>query len=135
MFGKPVTPMVFLLCSLGALAVWFGQRFWCDRLDRARIAEYVREHGASVVTIAWNPLGKGWFGSRSERIYDVTYRTRKGKTVTATCKTSMSSGVYWTDGPAPSGEPLKEPTPCLSCGANIPEGRERCSKCGWSYGG
>ncbi len=132
-FGQPVTPGVFLLCFLGALGVWLGFRLINDRLDRSRIADYVEQGGGSVVRIAWNPLGRGWFGESGDRIYEVTYRTRKGKTVTSTCKTGMFSGDYWTGGPAPSVERPPEPIRCLSCGASIPESRERCPKCGWSY--
>ncbi|MBI5820615.1 MAG: zinc ribbon domain-containing protein [Verrucomicrobia bacterium] len=132
-FGDLVTPGVSLLWFLGAFGLWLGIRLIKDRLDRSRIADYVEQGGGSVVRIAWNPLGRGWFGERGDRIYEVTYRTRKGKTVTATCKTSMFSGVYWTGGPAPSVEPPPESIQCLSCGTSIPESRERCPKCGWSY--
>ena len=97
--AKPAVPAIVMV---GVVLLWLVTRLWCDRLDRSRIAEYVAEHGGSVVEISWNPLGKGWFGSRKERIYEVIYCNRNGRTVTATCKTSMFSGVYWTDGPAPS---------------------------------
>lgn len=132
-FGTPVESGMSLLWFFGALALWLGFRLLNDRLDRSRISDYVEQGGGSVVRIAWNPLGRGWFGERGDRIYEVTYRTRNGKTVTATCKTSMFSGVYWTGGPSPSFEPPPETIRCLSCGASIPGSRERCPQCGWSY--
>jgi len=132
-FGKPVSPAVFLLWFLGALAVWLSFRLLKDRLDRARIADYVKQGGGVVARIVWNPLGRGWLGERGDRIYEVTYRTRDGKMVSATCKTSMFSGVYWTGAPAPNIEQSPESIRCLSCDASIPESIERCPKCGWSY--
>jgi|RhiMetdeSRZDD1v2_1073273.scaffolds.fasta_scaffold305238_5 hypothetical protein len=71
-------------------------RIVIDRLDRQRIREYVRQHGGVVVSISWAPFGEGWFGSRNERVYHVRYRTAEGKTTSATCKTGLWSGVYWT---------------------------------------
>ena len=65
-------------------------------LDRKRIREYVEAGGSEVLDIVWKRFGKGWFGSGNQRIYDVTYRTRDGQTFTATCKTAMFAGVYWT---------------------------------------
>jgi hypothetical protein len=89
----------------GFLALILGSRLLADRMDRWRINDYVKSAGASVVAIVWEPFGTGWPGSKRERIYSVTYRTAKGSLVTATCKTSLLSGVYWTDGPAPFREP------------------------------
>jgi hypothetical protein len=118
-------------------------RLIAGALDRDRIKEHIENAGGQVLDINWNPFGTGWFGSKNERIYDVTYRTRQGKTVTATCKTSMFSGVYWTSNSPPSDfhEPAQrheqpadqQPSQCMSCGATIPAGESRCPKCGWSY--
>lgn len=68
--------------------------------DQVRIREYVEQRGVNVVDIQRRMFGPGWFGSGSQRIYDVSYETSRGKVHTATCKTSMFAGVYWT-GPAP----------------------------------
>ncbi len=102
LFGNPVSFGKFLLWLIGALALWLVLRLIEGRFDRSRIADYIAQGGGTVVRIEWNPFGRGWFGERKNRIYEVTYRTRQGKTVTATCKTSMFSGVYWTGGAAPS---------------------------------
>ncbi len=128
-FNQPVG----LIGAVGALALWFGIRLLCDFLDRSRIKDYVKQQRGTVIRILWNPFGRGWFGERGNRIYEVVYRTPKGKTVTATCKTSMFSGVYWTGGAVPSGVSASEAIQCLNCGASIPDNRERCQKCGWSY--
>lgn len=102
--GNPVSFGEFLLWLTGSLALWLVLRLIEDRLDRSRIAGHVAQEGGTIIRIEWNPFERGWFGDRRNRIYQVTYRTRKGKTVTATCKTSMFSGVYWTGKPAPSVE-------------------------------
>jgi hypothetical protein len=118
-------------------------RLWAGRLDRQRIAEHIEKSGGEVSDITWNPFGKGWFGTKNERIYEVTYRTRSGRKVEATCKTSMFSGVYWTSEAPPGdseeaagfeGESAQpEAIECPQCGATIPPNRTRCAKCGWSY--
>ena len=109
------------------------------QMDRERIREYLREEGGEALHIAWTPFGPGWFGSRSERIYEVTYRTPGGAVQKATCKTSLLSGVYWTQEGMP---PLhaeveervsREPFSCFQCGATIPADSNRCSRCGWTY--
>src|SRR5215831_92790 len=65
-------------------------------LDHKRIREDLEAGGNEVLDIVWKRFGKGWFGSGNQRIYHVTYRTRDGQTFTATCKTAMFAGVYWT---------------------------------------
>ena len=129
-------PVVAALIGLGIVI-----RIIADRLDRDRIREHIKNSGGKVEDISWNPFGRGWFGSRGQRIYEVRYRGRHGKIVEATCKTSMLGGVYWTGDSAPagfidsaegSGAPA-EPMQCLACGSTIPGGKSRCPKCGWSY--
>jgi len=108
-------------------------------LDRDRIREHVERSGGKVIAIERNPFGKGWFGSGGERIYEVRYTTRHGKSIEATCKTSMFSGVYWTSDHPPESfghdvsDVPAEPITCLSCGTRIPARDSRCPKCGWSY--
>ena len=122
-------------CIVGALAAMLGLRLVLDRLDRGRIREELEKGGRSVLDITWNPFGRGWLGERSDRLYEVTYRTQGGKTVTATCKTTMYTGVYWASSTPPSGF-SRSPTDrirCLRCRASIPESGTDCKKCGWSY--
>ncbi len=72
-------------------------RVVADRWDRSRITTYVQERGGEVQDIAWQPFGRGWFGERGDRIYEVTYRSRDGATHEASCKTSLFSGVYFSE--------------------------------------
>ena len=73
-----------------------ASRFIAGSMDRERIRRYIKEGGGEVLDIAWAPFGPGWFGSR-ERIYFVSYRDRDGETENVHCKTSMWSGVYFTE--------------------------------------
>jgi len=107
--------------------------------DRQRIREQVEAHGGKVIEIS-----SRWFGSASRygRTYDVTYETRHGKRVTATCVTSMMRGVQWlsdrppgSDMEAAGGAGRSEAIDCIACGAKIPARETRCPHCGWSYKG
>ena len=133
MFGQPVSGGEAVLWTMALVGLWLCFRMLSDHFDRARITRYVRASGGTVKNIAWDPLGPGWFGARGVRIYQVCYRTRHGKTVTANCKTSLFSGVYWTGGPVAVSESSSEAVSCLSCGSVIPEDADQCPKCGWSY--
>jgi hypothetical protein len=88
------------ICLAMALAV--GLRILADRLDRSRIRKEIAASGGEVLDIRWSPFGRGWFGERSNRIYEVTYRTTNGKTLTATCKTSLFTGIFWLGDAPPS---------------------------------
>jgi hypothetical protein len=72
---------------------WYAARAW----DKERIETYLRERGGRVVSINWAPWGKGWFGEKNDRIYEVVYYDAQGRQHMATCKTSYWGGVYWTD--------------------------------------
>ncbi len=84
-----------------------GFRLFADRWDRSRIHEYVAERGGTVNGITWQPFGRGWFGEKGDRIYEVAYTDRDGASHSASCKTSLFSGVYFTDDRTTSGvQPL-----------------------------
>ena len=85
--------LVFL--GFAGLAIFF--RLMGGALDHERIRQYVRERGGQVVSIQWSPFGRGWFGEKRDRIYEVVYRDADGNEHLATCKTSMLAGVYWTE--------------------------------------
>src|SRR5437899_1634519 len=123
--------LFFLIAAFAIVII----RLVADKLDRDRIREYVESRGGKVREIRWNPFGPGWLGSR-ERIYDVEYQTKQGTTRTHTCKTSMFSGVYWTEEDSDQ-EPATraEPITCLACGTKIPAQASHCPTCGWSYEG
>ncbi len=126
--------------GIGALAVFL--RCIADRMDRSRIHDVLRAAGCVVLDITWTPFGRGWFGEEDSRIYEVRYRTSDGREVIANCKTSMTSGVYWSAGGPPtrygSDEPASSAPPpeaaqgtsCPRCGRTCQPGASFCSYCG-----
>lgn len=72
-------------------------RLFAGSMDGDRVEVYVRERGGRLLEKNWAPFGKGWFGEKDSRIYEITYLDRDGNTHRATCKTSMFSGVYFTE--------------------------------------
>jgi hypothetical protein len=116
---------------LGVGAIVVVLRIIADRLDRQRIREEIEENGGKIVEIHWDPFGPGWFGEKSDRIYEVTYQSKKGHRVVAHCKTSMWSGVYWRDRQE-SKDTRVEDMNCLSCGHPMHK-RKVCPECGWTY--
>jgi hypothetical protein len=88
--GAVVAVVLVIVAGIG-LWVFFMS------LDKSRITEYIQQRGGRVVSISWAPFGRGWFGEKEERIYEVVYYDKSGNQHFATCKTSMWTGVYWTD--------------------------------------
>ena len=131
MNNAPVFPVFLGLIGLTVLARWIA-----DRLDRERIRNNLAERGCKVLEIHWAPFGPGWFGEKSDRIYEVWYENQAGVRVAANCKTSLFSGVYWHNQSAPAPDaanpPATEPLICLACGKSM-GGRTTCPACGWSY--
>jgi hypothetical protein len=84
---------------LAILAVVAGVGMWAlsMSMDKGRIAEYVQQRGGRIVSISWAPFGKGWFGEKEERLYEVVYYDAEGDQHFATAKTSLWTGVYWTE--------------------------------------
>lgn len=95
--GEGVRPADRGFLWLGAvLAVILAFRVAADRLDRARIRDFVEARGGRVAAISWQPFGRGWFGEKGERVYRVRFTDDAGRAQEATFKTSLWSGV-WTD--------------------------------------
>jgi len=84
---------LIILAILVGIIVWIFAR----SLDKSRITDYVQQRGGRVVSISWAPFGKGWFGEKEERLYEVVYYDKAGNQHFATCKTSMWTGVFWTE--------------------------------------
>jgi len=84
---------VMLMLVFAALAI--GVRLVAGGQDRERIRDEVRKRGGEVIDITWSPMGKGWWGEKSDRIYTVEYRDASGMHRRAWCKTSMFTGVYF----------------------------------------
>ena len=79
------------------IAIAVGIRLFAGVLNHERIKEYIANKGGTVTGIQWSPFGPGWFGEKSDAIYEINYRDRDGHTHAAYCKTSMFSGVYITE--------------------------------------
>lgn len=80
------------------LAVFIiGSRLIAEGMDQQRIAAYLRRKGAKLISCRYAPFGHGWFGEKGDRIYKLRYRDRAGSLHQATSKTSMFSGVYFTE--------------------------------------
>jgi len=95
-------PYVYFFGLIGLLVC---ARIFAGCLDRSRICDEIATSGGEVLDITWSPFGRGWFGDQSNRIYEVTYRTETGRTLTATCKTSLFTGVFWSGDSPPSDFP------------------------------
>ena len=110
------------------------------KYDRQRIRENVEAHGGKVIDI-----DSVWLraAGRYGRTYDVTYTSRHGRRITATCMTSMMRGVQWISDRPPGSDRVtpdaaeefgrSEAIDCIACGAKIPAEKTRCPHCGWSY--
>jgi hypothetical protein len=107
------------ICLL-ALGAAIAIRVVFHFVDKARIKDAIQSKGGRLISIHWNPFGRGWFFEKNERHYSVVYTDRSGAKVFATCKTSLFTGVYWAEGPN-----LEEQRTRF-----IP--RRRCSKCGYA---
>lgn len=95
--GKGVRPVDRGFLALGGvLAVILAFRVAADRLDRARIRDFVEARGGRVEDVSWRPFGRGWFGEKGERVYRVRFTDDAGQRQEAAFKTSLFSGV-WTD--------------------------------------
>lgn len=89
--------MAFPFVIILVIGLALGFRLIAGSMDGDRVERYVRERGGRLLEKTWAPFGKGWFGEKDSRIYEVTYLDRDGNTHRATCKTSMFSGVYFTE--------------------------------------
>jgi len=66
-------------------------------LDKNRIQKFITKQGGKFLSKTWAPFGKGWFGDKSNRIYKVLYIDNDGNRRQAFVKTSIFSGVYFTE--------------------------------------
>lgn len=85
------------LFFLAAICVVIAIRVYAGSKDAGRVRAYVEERGGQLLSSTWTPFGKGWFGDKSDRIYEVRYLDQEGNEHLASCKTSMFSGVYFTE--------------------------------------
>jgi len=72
-------------------------RLLAGSMDGDRVRAYIEERGGRLLSSGWAPFGKGWLGEKSDRIYEVRYLDSDGNEHEASCKTSMFTGVYFTE--------------------------------------
>jgi hypothetical protein len=84
---------IIVLFAVVAIAI----RLMAGGLDHDRVRAYVQSRGGRLLEANWAPFGKGWFGEKSDRIYEIRYADADGNEHRASCKTSLFSGVYFTD--------------------------------------
>lgn len=72
-------------------------RLLAGGMDGDRVRKYIEQRGGRLLSSGWAPFGKGWFGEKSDRIYEVRYLDGDGNEHEASCKTSMFTGVYFTE--------------------------------------
>lgn len=77
------------------LAIVF--RLTAGSVDHDTIRADLQSKGATDIRIEWNPFGKGWFGEKNDRIYEVTYTDMAGSVHRTWCKASLTGGVYYAD--------------------------------------
>jgi hypothetical protein len=93
--------MGFAVLLVVGIALWM----FSMSLDKGRITDYIQQRGGRIVSVNWAPFGRGWFGEKNDRIFEVVYIDSAGKEHFATCKTSLFSGVYWTEDRVAHGKP------------------------------
>lgn len=91
-------------------------RLLAGSLDRDRVQSHVRSGGGELLECSWEPFGPGWFGEKSDRIYEIVYRDAQGRIHRAHVKTSMLSGVYLTNDRVLS---QREPPPVKAEGTTV----------------
>lgn len=107
---------IFAVAMLAALAIRIVMHF----VDKSRIRHEIESKSGRVVAIKWNPFGRGWFFERGERHYQVNYIDPSGATISTGCKTSLFTGIYWSEGPR-----VEDAAPRIAA-------RHRCSGCGYA---
>lgn len=119
---------IFLWALVAGVVIRIVMHF----VDKNRIQNEIESKGGRVVSIRWSPFARGWFFEKNERHYEVSYMDRSGATETATCKTSLFTGIYWAEGPR-----LEEPKPrfmprhsCSGCGFALNAEWRACPNCG-----
>ena len=80
--------VIMLIIAIRIIAGW---------LDDGWIKSYLSERNCTLIEKKWQPFGPGWFGEKDSRIYEVTYRDANGDIHHAYAKTSLFSGVYFTE--------------------------------------
>jgi hypothetical protein len=86
-----------VLVILVVIGIAIAFRLFAGSMDRDRLRQYVEARGGKVIEATWAPFGPGWFGGNKERIYQVRYLDRDNNVHEAYARTSMWTGVYFTE--------------------------------------
>jgi hypothetical protein len=89
--------MAVALIIVGAIGLIILLRLWLGGMDHGRIDRYIASRGGRVLEKHWHPFGRGWLGEKESRIYAVRYVDADGNIHDATAKTSLLTGVYFTE--------------------------------------
>ena len=92
MDGGVVVIIIVLVIVVGIVG-----RLLAGGMDHDRVRQYVEARGGRVLDASWAPFGRGWFGEKNDRIYEVRFLDQGGNEHEASCKTSLFSGVYFTE--------------------------------------
>jgi len=84
---------IFIMFAILALLA----RFVAGNFDNDRIEQEINAKGGKLISKEWTPFGKGWVGEKNDRIYKVSYLDSEENVHEAYIKTSMFSGVYFTE--------------------------------------
>lgn len=117
-----------LLLFIPVALVWW----WLARqLDLPRIRNYGEARGWRFEAIVY----EGATGGDEERLYAVRYVDAQGDLHTAQCKTSRTTGVYFTDvrrlgrPPQPTPTATHPPVDCPRCGHTVGAAETACPNC------
>jgi len=139
--GKESSGAEAALMIVGVISLIIGLRVIAGRMDKKRIREELERTGCTVVFIRWDPFGRGWFGEESDRNYEVSYLTPDGEPLVVSCKTSLTTGIFWSADEPPTRftkpsfksrntKPDAEAQACPSCGKTAPTNARFCPNCG-----
>jgi len=125
-----------LLVFLALAAVALIGRLIAGTMDKNRFQKYAAVRGWKMLHLTWEPFGRGWFGEKSDRIYEVTYQAPDQAVYIAWMKTSLFSGIYVSDtallDPGENGamqKIFKATADCPRCGASVKSGVAICPNC------
>ena len=88
-----VEPGFFILLIFASALIL---RLIAGSMDTTRIYAYAASRGWKIRDKKWDPFGPGWFGDRSDRIYQVIFFEERGNVKKTHVKTSLfRGGWHW----------------------------------------
>ncbi len=116
--------LLLLMIPVAVIAWWIAKQ-----MDVARITHYGKERGWQFLEISYESRAE------EERRYSVRYLDEEGNIHTAICKTSLGTGVFFTDD-----QKIRKPAEgtrqyvgvaidCPRCGTRIEEVQRACPNC------